>query len=81
MSDNDQSNTVPQEQLQHMHHLISEMFSNACITILKQDLDDCSYQFCEDTISNTLLYIRAKRKDKSYQILKNLKDSLNDDCR
>lgn len=50
-------------QIQNMHKIIIEMFIGACETLIKEDLDDASYQFCEDTIRNTLIYVKSRRKE------------------
>ena len=50
-------------QLQHMHNIIMENFLNSCEVLIKEDLDDYSFQFCLDTIHNTLRYAGARRKE------------------
>lgn len=54
---------VAKDQLQHMHKIIMENFLNSCEILVKEDLDNHSFQFCLDTIHNTLRYVGAKRKE------------------
>ena len=61
----DEKNMLPAAQLDHMHKLIMESFLNSCEILVKEDLDDHSFQFCLDTIHNTLRYVAAKRKEKN----------------
>lgn len=53
---------VAQDQLQHMHAIIMDNFLSSCDILVKKDLDNHSFQFCLDTIQNTLRYIKDKRK-------------------
>ncbi len=46
-------------QLQNMHKII-----------MKQDVDDHSFQFCLDTIQNTLLYVNEARKEKKMKSIR-----------
>lgn len=55
--------TLPVAQLEHMHKIIMENFLNSCEILVKEDLDDHSFQFCLDTIQNTLRYVTARRKE------------------
>jgi hypothetical protein len=61
----DENNSLPEAQLEHMHKIIMETFLNSCEILVKEDLDDHSFQFCLDTIQNTLRYVAAKRKEKN----------------
>lgn len=56
---------LPVSQLDQMHKLIMESFLNSCEILVKEDLDDHSFQFCLETIHNTLRYVAAKRKEKN----------------
>lgn len=60
----DRNDDLKDRQLQHMHNLIMEIFMSSCHTLIEDDLDDHSYKFCEDTIQNTLIYVKMKRKEK-----------------
>lgn len=51
--------------LKHMHDIIVDLFFKSCDIIIKEDLDDLSFQMCEDTIRNTLQYVKGKRKEKN----------------
>ena len=68
--------TITEDQLQHMHHIIAKLFLDSCNILVKEDLKDHEYNYCIETIHNTLAYIGAKRKEKKYQILKDLKDGI-----
>lgn len=50
-------------QLEHMHKIIIEIFIHSCEILVKEDLDDHSFQFCCDTIHNTIQYIKSRRKE------------------
>jgi|SRR6185436_8449133 len=65
---------LPEHQLQHMHKCIMDMFLGACDTLVKEDLDDPSFQFCLDTIQNTLIYVKSKRREKQFQLLQRMRD-------
>ena len=58
----DDNNSLPVDQLEHMYKIIMENFLNSCEILVKEDLDNHCFQFCLDTIQNTLRYISAKRK-------------------
>jgi hypothetical protein len=59
--------------LQQMHNNIIELFLSSCNIIAKEDLKDHEYQYCLDTIHNTIFYIGSKRKEKKYETLQNLR--------
>ena len=50
------------DQLQHMHQIIMDNFLNSCEILFKEDLKDHEFQFCMDTIHNTLQYVKSKKK-------------------
>lgn len=53
------------DQVQVMHQLIIESFLKSCDLLVKEDLDDHEFQFCLDTINNTVVYVTQKRKKKN----------------
>ena len=50
------------DKLQHMHQVIMETFLNSCEMLVKENLKDHEFQFCMDTIHNTIQYVKSKRK-------------------
>jgi len=53
---------IAETQFEQMHKIIIENFIISCEILVKEELDDCGFQFCLETIRNTLRYIEAKRK-------------------
>jgi hypothetical protein len=58
-------NEVNTEKLQHLHNILGEMFLGCCEALVKEDLDDHSFQLCVDTIHGTLTYVKFNRKKKN----------------
>lgn len=73
MFEKDEENMLAEAQLQHMHKIIMDLFLQSCSILVKEDLKDHEYQYCIETIHNTLYYIGAQRKEKKYQSLRNLR--------
>lgn len=58
-----QTNLFPRQDmekdpLEHMHQIIMQSFFDSCVVLIKEDLNDHSFQFCLDTINNTLIYVK-----------------------